>query len=168
MLLAGISFLLAVHSLVVSNFLPSSVFFVMSFCWLWVGLSALFDRLEAARAMASTAIAILLVVLVFMQVTAQGSGDLRAFYFLAMLPALTAWTCVYVFARHLQRKDDITGVDLDAWFEEQEAARSDLSARSGELGRSVSEAMVRGISHDNGRSTRQVTSRAQPKLKMVG
>lgn len=159
-MLVGVSFLLAIHSVVVSSSLPSSLFLVVAFCWLWVGTAAFFDRLEAARAMAVTATVILLVVLLTMQFTALGSVNLRAFYFLAMFPALTAWVCVYVFIRHLQGAEDVTGLELDAWFEEQESASLDVAAGPAELGQDFAEAMVNSVSHDNGSSSSRQVRRA--------
>ena len=161
MLLAGVSFLLAIHSLVVSNVLPSSLFLIVAFCWLWVGSAALYDRLEAARAMAVTATVVLLVVLLTMQITASGSGDLRAFYFLAMFPALTAWACAYVFIRHLQNAEDVTGVHINSWFEEQEAANREFAMAFGDHGEDFTHAMVNSVSQDDGNSTRPAARRAQ-------
>lgn len=157
--------MLALHSFVISRFLPSSLFLVVAFCWLWVGASAVFDRLEAARAMAISMAAILLVVVVAMQIAGLGSGDMRAFYFLAMFPALTAWVCVCVFIHHIQRADDVTGRVLDTWFEEQGAARMDHAANSAELGLDFTEAMISCSDQDNERANNRTIKNVNPTQK---
>lgn len=160
LLLVGISVVLALHALVVSRFLPSSFFFIIAFCWAWVGVSALFDRLQAARSMATTITVALLVVALLDGISGLGHGDARAFYFLAMIPALVASMCVYVFVRHLQNADDVSGRMLQAWFEEQEAERPDLAAASTEIGEQFTATVMNDISHDNERPPRLASMKA--------
>lgn len=160
LLLVGISVVLALHALVVSRFLPSSFFFIVAFCWLWVGVSALFDRLQAARSMAMIMTFALLVVALLDGTTGLGHGDAKAFYFLAMLPALVATMCVYVFVRHLQTAEDVSGRMLQAWFDEQEAERPNLSAASVQIAEQFTADVMSDVSHDNERPLRLATMKA--------
>lgn len=165
LLLAGISLVLALHSLAVSRFLASSFFLIVCFCWLWVGMAALFDRLAAARAMATTMIVISLVVALPMQATRLRFVDARAFYFLAMLPALIAWICVHLFIRHLEKAEDVTGREIDAWFENREAEALGAAEASGEAGERFAEEMMVEASRGNDRSSRQGAGGLLPDLK---
>ena len=164
-LLAGLSFVLALHSLAVSRFLASSFFFIVCFCWLWVAMSALFDRLAAARAMATTMIVILLVVALPMQMTRLRFEDTRAFYFLAMLPALIAWSCVHLFIRLLQKAEDVAGRELDTWFEDRAAERSGLAEVSGELASRFAAEMTGEASQGNDSRPGWAAGELQEELK---
>ena len=165
LLLVAISVVLVLHALVVSRFLPSSFFFIVAFCWLWVGVSALFDRLQAARSMAATVTLALLVGALLQETSGLGHGDARAFYFLAMLPALTASLCVYVFVRHLQTAEDVSGRALQDWFEEQDAERPDLTATPDQAGEQFAAQVMNDVSHDNVRPPRLTTRGLPPGLK---
>jgi len=165
LLLVAISVVLVLHALVVSRFLPSSFFFIIAFCWLWVGVSALFDRLQAARSMAATMTLALLLGALLQETSGLGHGDARAFYFLAMLPALVASLCVYAIVRHLQTADDVSGRTMQAWFDEQEAEHEDVDANSVQIGEQFAADVMRDISHDNDMPHRSVSKQLIPGLK---
>jgi hypothetical protein len=169
MLMAALSLLLAIHALVVSRFLPSSLFLIVSFCWLWVAAAALLDRLEAVRAMASTMTVILLLAALIVQTTSSWRGDMSAFYFLAMFPSLVAWVCFYAYARHLQRSDDVSGRLLESWFEDRQAAeRRDGADQSRSAGLEFTEEMLGDAFQDNEGSPAPVAHGRRPKLKAAG
>ena len=168
LLLAGMSLLLAIHALIVSRFLPSSLFLVVSFCWLWVGVASLFDRLAAVRTMATTMTVILLTIALFMKTTSFGRGDMKAFYFLAMLPSLVAWMCFYVYACHLQKAGDVSGRVLGAWFKDQESERLGGADASRAAGLAFTEEMVGVDFQDNGGDPALFSRIRQPKQNTAG
>ena len=141
--------LLAVHNLVVSRSLASVLFLVMAFCWLWVGICALFDRLEDAKAMSLTMSAILLAAAFFTIISPMGAQDFRHFLWLALLPTLVASICTYVYALHLQKAGDVTGIDIDAVFDEWGAGRQAAGEGSELAGQRFTGKMIGDISHDN-------------------
>jgi hypothetical protein len=149
LLLVGISLLLAIHALLMSRFIPSSLFLVISYCWLWVGVAALIDRLKAARTMASTMIVILLAITLIEKTYSFVRGDVMAFYFLAMIPSLTAWICVYVYVRYLERAGDVGEGAIYTWFAGRESEQLDRVKKSNELGRQFTEEITRDLLQDN-------------------
>lgn len=165
MLLAGLSLLLAAHSLVMSRTLQSSLLLIVCFCWLWVAAAALLDRLAAARAMAVTMTVILVIAGLVVKTTSVAPANNTAFYSLALFPILTAWICVYVYVRHLQHLDDVSGRPIDTWFEEQELERLDRAEALVAAGHAFTEGMTRTASQDAFVARPRQARRKQPRLK---
>ena len=111
-LLALIAVLLGFYAFVLSHNIRSS-FLIVTFCWGWVAVAALFRRLEAIKAMSVTMVALLLLTALVMAVTPLGRGDATAFYSLAWFPTLIAFGCTYYYALHLWHRDFEPNVSLD-------------------------------------------------------
>lgn len=103
-LLLAVSALLAVHALAMGRVLPSS-FFIVAFCWMWMGVAAATDRLDAAKSMAATMVTLLTCVALAIKLTPFGQGDLTPFFSLALFPSLVSWLCAYIYIRHIERGD---------------------------------------------------------------
>lgn len=101
------------HAVVVGIRLPSA-FFIFAFCWGWVAVTILFDRLDAAAAMTATMTGLLLVLPAAVQMTPLGQGEVRAFYSLAWFPALIAAAAVWAYVHHIQRRASLPNVSFDA------------------------------------------------------
>jgi hypothetical protein len=104
--------LLGVYAFVLSHNLRS-IFLIVTFCWGWVAVAALFGRLEAIKAMSVTMVVLLLLTPLVMAVTPFGLGDTTAFYSLAWFPTLIAFGCTYYYALHLWQRDFEPNVSLD-------------------------------------------------------
>ena len=111
-LLALMAVLLGFYSLILSHNLRS-VFLIVTFCWGWVAVAALFGRLEPIKAMSATMVVLLLLTALVMAVTPLGRGDATAFYSLAWFPTLIAFGCTYYYALHLWQRDFEPNVSLD-------------------------------------------------------
>ena len=111
-LLALMAVLLGFYSLILSHNLRS-VFLIVTFCWGWVAVAALFGRLEPIKAMSATMVVLLLLTALVMAVTPFGSGNTTAFYSLAWFPTLIAFGCTYYYALHLWQRDFEPNVSLD-------------------------------------------------------
>ncbi len=111
-LLALIAVLLGCYAFVLSHNLRS-VFLIVTYCWGWVAVAALFGRLEAIKAMSVTMVVLLLLTALVMAVTPLGRGDSTAFYSLAWFPTLIAFGCTYYYALHLWQRDFEPNVSLD-------------------------------------------------------
>jgi hypothetical protein len=110
-----VAILLALHAYIVSHKLESA-FLIVSFCWAWVAVAALFGRLEPVKSMAATMVVLLLLSAVFLMATPFGRGDTKGFYALAWFPSIIAFGCVYIYAVYLQRSDATPNVSLDAEY----------------------------------------------------
>ena len=77
-LLALIAALLGFYAFVLSHNLRS-VFLIVTFCWGWVAVAALFGRLDAIKAMSVTMVVLLLLTALVMFATPLGRGDTTAF-----------------------------------------------------------------------------------------
>lgn len=165
LLLVAMSLLLTIHGLVVSRSIPSSLFLIASCSWLWVGVTALIDRLEAARTMATTMIVMLLAIALIAKTTSLVEGNMMAFYLLAMFPSLTAWICVYIYIRHLQGAREANGVAIHSWFAGKKLEQLDRAQESGSFGRQFAEGITGDFSQDNNAPAAWVVSGRQPKLK---
>lgn len=102
--LALMAALLGFYAFVLSHNLRS-FFLIVTFCWGWVAVAALFGRLEAIKAMSVTMVVLLLLTALAMAVTPLGHGDTTAFYSLAWFPTLIAFGCTYYYAHHLGLQD---------------------------------------------------------------
>ena len=111
-LLALMAVLLGFYAFVLSHNIRS-VFLIVTFCWGWVAVAALFGRLEAIKAMSVTMVVLLLLTALVMAVTPLGRGDTTAFYSLAWFPMLIAFGCTYYYALHLWQRDFEPNVSLD-------------------------------------------------------
>ena len=111
-LLALIAALLGFYAFVLSHNLRS-VFLIVTFCWGWVAVAALFGRLDAIKAMSVTMVVLLLLTALVMFATPLGRGDTTAFYSLAWFPTLIAFGCTYYYALHLWQRDIEPNVSLD-------------------------------------------------------
>ena len=111
-LLALMAVLLGFYSLILSHNLRS-VFLIVTFCWGWVAVAALFRRLEAIKVMSVTMVVLLLLTALVMAVTPFGRGDTTALYSLAWFPTLIAFGCTYYYALHLWQRDFEPNVSLD-------------------------------------------------------
>ena len=111
-LLALMAALLGVYAFVLSHNLRS-VFLIVTFCWGWVAIAAVFGRLEAIKAMSVTMVVLLLLTALVMAVTPLGRGDTTAFYSLAWFPTLIAFGCTYYYALHLWQRDFEPNVSRD-------------------------------------------------------
>jgi hypothetical protein len=152
-LLLGISLSLAIYALVVSRFLPSGLFLIVFFGWLWIGVSVLFDRLEAAKAMSLTMTAVLVISSLTVMMTPLGKGDMTAFFSLAIFPSLITWICAYVYILHMQRANDVGARVMGTWFEEKERAKHLRTQASSTDGQTFIDKMTGDPQQDNDGST---------------
>ena len=111
-LLALMAVLLGFYAFVLSHNIRSA-FLIVTFCWGWVAVAALFGRLEAIKAMSVTMVVLLLLTALVMAVTPLGRGDTTAFYSLAWFPTLIAFGCTYYYALHLWQRDFEPNVSMD-------------------------------------------------------
>ena len=111
-LLALMAVLLGFYVFVLSHNIRS-VFLIVTFCWGWVAVAALFGRLEAIKAMSVTMVVLLLLTALVLAVTPLGRGDTTAFYSLAWFPTLIAFGCTYYYALHLWQRDFEPNVSMD-------------------------------------------------------
>ena len=111
-LLALIAVYLGLYAFVLSHNIRSA-FLIVTFCWGWVAVAALFRRLEAIKVMSVTMVVLLLLTALVLAVTPLGRGDTTAFYSLAWFPTLIAFGCTYVYALHLWHRDFEPIVSLD-------------------------------------------------------
>lgn len=126
--------------------LPSS-FFIVAFCWMWVGVAAATDRLDMAKPMAVTMMVLLACVAVAIKMTPLGRGNLAPLFSLALLPSLVSWACVYVYIRHAERGDDTTSAPAAALPFRQ---APDLARPGNSLaGEEFVQFMSGGVDHDN-------------------
>lgn len=150
-LLLAVAVLLVFHNLAVSRSLASVLFLVMAFCWLWVGLATFLGRLEDAKAMSLTMSAILIVAALFAYILTMDANGIRHFLFLALLPTLVASLCTYVFITHLQKAGDVTGIDIDAVFEDWRGGQQVAEEGSHLVAPQFAGKMIGDVSHDNGK-----------------
>ena len=148
-LLLAVTVLLALHNLAVSRSLASVLFLVMAFCWIWVALTALLDRLDDAKAMSLTMSAILIVSAFVATISPTDAHGLRHFLWVALLPTLVASICTYVYVLHLQKAGDVTGIDIDAVFDEWQASRQVAAQGSEIAGQQFTGKMIGNVPHDN-------------------
>lgn len=118
--LVGISLLLTIHALTMARVVPSSFFLVVSFCWTWVAIAALFNRLEAVREMAAAMMAISLIMASAVMLTPLGRGSMTAFYSLGLFPSFIGWICAYLYVLHVERAGYVSASKMDNWFDGQE------------------------------------------------
>ena len=111
-LLAFIAVYLGLYAFVLSHNIRSA-FLIVTFCWGWVAVAALFRRLEAIKVMSVTMVVLLLLTALVLAVTPLGRGDTTAFYSLAWFPTLIAFGCTYYYALHLWQRDFEPYVSLD-------------------------------------------------------
>ena len=111
-LLAFIAVYLGLYAFVLSHNIRSA-FLIVTFCWGWVAVAALFRRLEAIKVMSVTMVVLLLLTALVMAVTPLGRGDTTAFYSLAWFPTMIAFGCTYYYALHVQHRDRQPNMSLD-------------------------------------------------------
>lgn len=100
-----IAMAMAAHSAIVGRLLGSS-FFMLLFFWGWIAATAYRRQLESARAMAITMIVLLVGVAVALALRPSEFHNDLAYYAFALYPALVSWICVFIYVRHLMRRDE--------------------------------------------------------------
>ena len=108
------SCLLALHAMMIGWLVPSYLSFIVGFCWIWIAAAALLDRLEDARTMAATIIAILIVATILLKLGPLGGGNNSALFMLGLMPSVIAWACVYVYIRHIEIEDRLASAPLES------------------------------------------------------
>jgi Ca2+/Na+ antiporter len=102
---------MAAHSAIVGRLLGSS-FFMLLFFWGWVAAAAYRGHLESAKSMAITMVVILVGTSVALALRPGEFRNELAYYTFALYPALVSWICVYVYVRHLLRREGQPAVAL--------------------------------------------------------
>ena len=144
--LVGIAALLSIHGLLAGLMLPSS-FFIIGFCWLWVGVAALLDRAEDARAMSLTMMALMLAAAVIVPFMPASKLDLSQFFFLALLPSLVASMSTYALIRHIEHDARMPQQFEDDWFTEPTAGSA--SATPEPWSEQFTRDLLGNAAHDN-------------------
>lgn len=102
-----VSLIMAIHAVMIGRYLES-VFFLMAFCWAWMGVTAFRDRLQLAQSMALIMVAILLLAALPLAVLNLDRASLTPYLSLALIPGVISWACMYFYIRHItvKRHDD--------------------------------------------------------------
>ncbi len=126
-----VSAAMAVHAAVVGRYLES-VFFIIAFCWAWVGVTAFRDRLQSAQSMTLTMMAMLLLIVLPVALLRLDAENLVAHLSLAIVPGIVSWACMFLYVRHVSEQDLDDGQNTLAsagrdWDETMTAALAEFS-----------------------------------------
>jgi hypothetical protein len=99
-----VSAAMAVHAAVVGRYLES-VFFIIAFCWAWVGVTAFRDRLQSAQSMTLTMVALLVLIVLPVALLRLDAESLVAHLSLAIIPGIVSWACMFLYIRHVSEQD---------------------------------------------------------------
>lgn len=122
------SLAMALHAALVGRYLES-VFFIVAFCWAWVAVTALRDRLQSAQSMVLTMMGLLLCLVLPIAIARLSSTTLAAHLSLAIVPGIVSWACMFIYIRHVRQQDEndtegnMSGIALS--ITEMAAARFD-------------------------------------------
>jgi hypothetical protein len=142
--LIAVAAALGVYTLVVGYEMPS-IIFVTAFCWGFVAFAALFGRIEAAKTMAITMLGLLTLSAITLIASPLGRDDMTALLSLALFPSVVAWTCVYVYIRHIQRLTMTPDVSFDRLFSDAIGQSSEEEVRARAMqSESFTRAMMEG------------------------
>lgn len=110
---------MALHAAIAGRYLES-VFFLIAFCWAWVAVTALRDRLQSAQSMVLTMLGLLVLIVLPVTVLRLSGQSLVAHMSLAVMPSIIAWACMLLYLRHVKLQEesgaDINRVEAEEWL----------------------------------------------------